>query len=124
MARPAPHGPPGRHMRIVQVVTFGMFPALLVACGAWALAWFDTVPAPPSVVQAAPEPRLPSETIHLNSDPQGADATTLFPTTNKKPATGARDVPQRSREVKNTDQNKADWEKELDKKINSICRGC
>jgi hypothetical protein len=112
-------------MRALQVLTFGMFAALLVACGAWTLAWFGTVPAPPSVVQAAPEPGSPSGTIHLNSDPQDTDATTSFLATNKKPATGARrDVPQRSRELKNIDQNKADWEKELDQKINSICRGC
>jgi len=92
----------GGHMRIVQILAFGVFAALVVACGAWALAWFGTSPGPPSAIQAASEPKSPkstvvlevaperqssgeipaaperksvSATIHLNSNPQGADAT-------------------------------------------------
>ena len=92
----------GGHMRIGQILAFGVFAALVVACGAWALAWFGTSPGPPSAIQAASEPKSPkstvvlevaperqssgeipaaperksvSATIHLNSNPQGADAT-------------------------------------------------
>jgi hypothetical protein len=90
-------------MRIVQVLAFVVFSALLFAGGAWALAWWGT-PRPPDPIeagleagpevkspgvletaperrptgeiQAAPAPKSVSATIHLNSDPQGADATT------------------------------------------------
>src|SRR6266498_1122826 len=92
----------GGHMRIVQILAFGVFAALLVACGAWALAWFGTSSGAPNAIQAALEPNSPkstivlevtpahqssgeipaaperksvSATIHLNSNPQGADAT-------------------------------------------------
>ena len=88
-------------MRIVQILAFGVA-ALLVACGAWALAWFGTSSGAPNAIQAALEPNSPkstivlevtpahqssgeipaaperksvSATIHLNSNPQGADAT-------------------------------------------------
>src|SRR6266496_935872 len=91
----------GGHMRIVQILAFGVA-ALLVACGAWALAWFGTSSGAPNAIQAALEPNSPkstivleltpahqssgeipaaaerksvSATIHLNSNPQGADAT-------------------------------------------------
>ena len=90
-------------MRMVQVLAFVVFAALLFAGGAWAFAWWGT-PRPPDPieaglearpelkspgaletaperrstgeVQAAPAPKSVSATIHLNSDPQGADATT------------------------------------------------
>jgi len=90
-------------MRTVQVLAFVVFSALLFAGGAWALAWWGT-PRPPDPIEAglearpelkspgaletAPErrstgeiqaaraPRSVSATIHLNSDPQGADAMT------------------------------------------------
>jgi hypothetical protein len=89
-------------MRTLQILAFGVFAALLVVCGAWALAWFGTSPGPPNAIQAAAEPKSPkstialevaperqssgeipaaperksvSATIHLNSSPQGADAT-------------------------------------------------
>jgi hypothetical protein len=89
-------------MRIVRVLAFGVFAALLVACGAWMLAWFATSPGPADAIQAAAEPKSPkstivhevvpeppsssaipaaserklvSATIHLNSNPQGANAT-------------------------------------------------
>ncbi len=90
-------------MRIVQVLAFVIFSALLVAGGAWALAWWGT-PRPPDPIeaglearpeikspgaletaperrstgeiQAAPAPKSVSATVHLNSDPRGADATT------------------------------------------------
>src|SRR6266536_554138 len=77
----------GGHMRIVQILAFGVFAALLVACGAWALAWFGNSSGAPNAIQATPEhqssgeiPAAPerksvSATIHLNSNPQGADAT-------------------------------------------------
>jgi hypothetical protein len=61
-------------MRIVQVLAFGVFAALLVACSAWAVVWFATPPPPPDAIQAAPKSAI--ATIHLNSDPQGTDATT------------------------------------------------
>ena len=89
-------------MRRVRVLAFGVFAALLVACGASTLAWFGTTPEPAETNQAASEPKSPksaaglevaperqssgsipaapkrklvSATIHLNSNPQGADAT-------------------------------------------------
>jgi len=87
-------------MRIVRILAFGVFAALLVACGAWTLAWFATSPGPADAVQAEPKslkstivhevaPERPSSgtipaaserklvgaTIHLNSNPQGANAT-------------------------------------------------
>jgi hypothetical protein len=89
-------------MRIVRVLAFGVLAALLVACGAWTLAWFATSPGPADAIQAAAEPKSPkspmvhevvpeppssgaipaaserkvvSATIHLNSNPQGANAT-------------------------------------------------
>src|SRR5262249_28597780 len=92
----------GGHMRIVRVLAFGVFAALLVACGAWTLAWFATSPGPADAIQAAAEPKSPKSTIvhevvpeppsssaisaaserklvgatiHLNSNPQGANAT-------------------------------------------------
>jgi hypothetical protein len=89
-------------MRTLQILAFEVFAALVVACGAWALAWFGTSSGPPNAIQAAAEPKPPqstialevaperqssgeipaaperksvSATIHLNSSPQGADAT-------------------------------------------------
>jgi hypothetical protein len=90
-------------MRIVQVLAFVVFSALLFAGGVWAFAWWGT-PRPPDPIeaglearselkspgaletapersstgeiQAAPAPKSVSATIHLNSDPRGADATT------------------------------------------------
>jgi hypothetical protein len=90
-------------MRTVQVLAFVVFSALLFAGGAWALAWWGT-PRPPDPIeaglearpeikspgaletaperrstgeiQAAPASKSVSATIHLNSDPQGADAMT------------------------------------------------
>jgi hypothetical protein len=90
--------------RSTKAASFGVFAALLVACGASTLAWFATSPGPADAIQAAPEPKSPkstlvhevaperpssgaipaaaerkfvSATIHLNSNPQGADATAL-----------------------------------------------
>src|SRR5262249_21441669 len=72
---------PGEHCRVVrepvrvkQALAFGVA-ASLVAGGAWTAVWFAT-PPPASEVQAATAPKLASATIHLNSDPQGAEATT------------------------------------------------
>ncbi len=90
-------------MRTLQILPFGVFAVLLVACGAWVLAWFGTSSGPLNEIQAAAEPKSPkstvvlekvaperqssdeipaaperksvSATIHLNSSPQGADAT-------------------------------------------------
>jgi hypothetical protein len=62
-------------MRIVQVLAFGAFAAVLVVCGACALAWFGTSSPPPNAIQDAPEPKSASAIIHLNSHPQDADAT-------------------------------------------------
>src|SRR6266700_120273 len=77
-------------MRTLQILASGVFAALLVVCGAWALAWFGTSSGPPNAIQAAVEPKSPkstialevaperqsvSATIYLNSSPQGADAT-------------------------------------------------
>jgi hypothetical protein len=44
----------GKHMRIVQVLAFGVFATLLVAGGAWALAWWGT-PRPPDPIEAGLE---------------------------------------------------------------------
>src|SRR6266516_4062741 len=57
----------GGHMRIVQILAFGVFAALLVACGAWALAWFGTSSGPPNAIQAAAEPKSPKSTIALEA---------------------------------------------------------
>jgi hypothetical protein len=92
----------GGDVRKVQILAFGVFAALLVACGAWVLAWFASSSGPLNAIQAAPEPKSPkstialevapdrpssveipaaperqsvSVTVHLNSSPQGADAT-------------------------------------------------
>ncbi len=64
-------------MRTVLVLAWGVFAALLVGCGAWAVVWFATSAPPRSAIQ----PALASNavivaTIHFNSDPQGADAKT------------------------------------------------
>jgi hypothetical protein len=65
------------HMRTVQVVACGLFAALLVVCGAWAFVWFAKSSPSPDAIQAAPAPKsVTVTTIRLNSDPQGADATT------------------------------------------------
>src|SRR6266498_2253941 len=53
----------GGHMRIVQILAFGVFVALLVACGAWTLAWFGTSSGAPNAIQAAPEPNSPKSTV-------------------------------------------------------------
>ena len=57
-------------MRIVQILAFGVFAALVVACGAWALAWFGTSPGPPSAIQAASEPKSPKSTVVLEVAPE------------------------------------------------------
>ena len=65
-------------MRTVQVLLWGVFAALIVGCGAWAVVWFAKSP-PPTAIQAAREPTsVIVSSIHLNSDPQGADAITSF----------------------------------------------
>jgi hypothetical protein len=51
-----PIAPRGKHMRIVQVLTFVVFSALLFAGGAWALAWWGT-PRPPDPIEAGLEAR-------------------------------------------------------------------
>jgi len=54
-----------------------VFAALLVVCGAWAVVWFAKSSPSPDAIQAAPASKSVSvTTIRLNSDPQGADATT------------------------------------------------
>jgi hypothetical protein len=60
-------------VRVVQVLAFGIA-ASLVAGGAWAAVWFATPLPPPTEVEVDPAPRSVSATIHLNSDPQGAEA--------------------------------------------------
>jgi hypothetical protein len=62
-------------VRVVQVLAFGIA-ASLVAGGAWAAVWFATPLPPPTEVEVDPAPKSVSATIHLNSDPQGAEATT------------------------------------------------
>ncbi len=52
-------------MRTLQILASGVFAALLVACGAWALAWFGTSSGPPNAIQAAAEPKSPKSTIAL-----------------------------------------------------------
>jgi len=64
-------------MRTVQALVCGVFAALLVVCGAWAVVWLAASSPSPNAIQAAPTSKSVSiTTIHLNSDPQGADATT------------------------------------------------
>jgi len=64
-------------MRTVQVLAWGVFAALLVVCGAWAVVWFAKSSPSPNAIQAAPASKsVTLTTIRLNSDPQGADATT------------------------------------------------
>jgi hypothetical protein len=64
-------------MRTVQVLAWGVFAALLVVCGAWAVVWFARSSPSPDAIQAAPAPKsVTVTTIRLNSDPRGADATT------------------------------------------------
>jgi hypothetical protein len=72
------NGPPAReHMKTVKVVAWGVFAALLVICGAWGIVWFGKSSPSPNAIQAAPASKPVSVTaIRLNSDPQGADATT------------------------------------------------
>ena len=60
---------------VVPILAFGGA-ALLIAGGAWAALWFAT-PLPPSTeVEVAPAPNSVRATIHLNSEPQGAEAAT------------------------------------------------
>jgi len=54
-------------MRTLQILASGVFAALLVACGAWALAWFGTSSGPPNAIQAAAEPKSPKSTIALEA---------------------------------------------------------
>src|SRR5262249_4674560 len=61
-------------VRVIQALAFGVA-ASLVAGGAWTAVWFATPPHA-SEVRAALAPKSASTTIHLNSDPQGADAMT------------------------------------------------
>jgi hypothetical protein len=63
--------------RAVQFLAWGVVAALLVVCGIWAVIWFAKSPPSPDAVQSASESKpVTITTIHLNSDPQGADATT------------------------------------------------
>jgi len=54
-------------MRTLQILASGVFAALLVACGAWALAWFGTSSGPPTAIQAAAESKSPKSTIALEA---------------------------------------------------------
>jgi hypothetical protein len=61
-------------VRVIQALAFGVAVSL-VAGGALAAVWFATPPHP-SEVQITPAPKSASTTIHLISDPRGAEATT------------------------------------------------
>src|SRR6266498_5401324 len=50
-------------MRTLQILPFGVFAVLLVACGAWVLAWFGTSSGPLNEIQAAAEPKSPKSTV-------------------------------------------------------------
>jgi hypothetical protein len=64
-------------MKTMQALAWGSFVALLVVCGAWAFVWFAKSSPSPDAIQATPAPKsVTVTTIRLNSDPQGADATT------------------------------------------------
>jgi hypothetical protein len=63
-------------MRVIQFGVLGVFGVLLVGCAAWAFVWFATPPAPSSASEVTPAPQSVSATIQLNSEPQGAEATT------------------------------------------------
>jgi hypothetical protein len=73
----AGHVAANEHMRTLQALVWAIFTALLVVCGAWAIAWFATSSQPRNTVQPAPPSKaIAIATIHLNSVPQGADAIT------------------------------------------------
>ena len=102
-------------MKIVQFLVLGTAGALFVACGAWALVWFSGVPisrtsiSTQSNVKPLLEAPASKRTIVI-----GEKETPLESALNRTPSLGKKD----------NDRNQQDWERELNKKINNICRGC
>ena len=102
-------------MKIVQFLVLGTAGALFVACGAWALVWFSGVPISRTSISTQSDFKPPLEapgskrTLAI-----GEKETPLGPAPNRTPPPGKKD----------NDRNHQDWERELNKKINSICRGC
>ena len=100
-------------MKVAQFLLLGTIAALLVACGAWALVWFSGVPT--AQIQK-PAPLISGPAVGPSA-PEETDFT------------GRKNVPERaptrSRPLaKGDDRKRQEWDRELDKKTNSICRGC
>ena len=102
-------------MKVVQFLVLGAVGALLVACGAWGFVWFSGVPISrtPISTQSDFKPLLeaPASKRTLVT---GEKEAPLGPAPNRTPSPGKKDQ----------DRNQQDRERELNKKINSICRGC
>ena len=102
-------------MKVVQFLVLGTVGVLLVACGAGALVWFSGVPISRTSIstQSDFKPLLEAP-ASKRTIVTGEKQTPLGPAPNRTPSLGKRD----------NDRNQQDWERELNKKINSICRGC
>jgi hypothetical protein len=102
-------------MKVVQFLVLGTVGALFVACGAWALVWFSGVPISRTSIstQSDFKPLLEAP-ASKRTIVTGEKQTPSEPAPNRTPSLGKKD----------NDRNRQDWERELNKKINSICRGC
>jgi hypothetical protein len=101
-------------MKVVQFLVLGTVGALFVACGAWTLVWFSGVPISRTSIstQSDFKPLLEAP-ASKRTIVTGEKRTPSEPTPNRTPSL-----------AKDNDRNQQDWERELNKKINGICRGC
>ena len=102
-------------MKVVQFLVFGIMGALIVACGAWAVVWFSGLPISRSSILTQSDYKPIHESPQSNKTIVAHEKDKPLETAPTRVLSGTNNA---------EDRRRRDSDTELNKKINSICRGC